>query len=312
MSSDALNPVWAVVSSYRPGSGLADVVSSVMAQVTGVVVVDDGSGPVANMALDNAETLGAVVLRLSKNSGIAAALNHGIEHAMASGARAFVTLDQDSELPSGFVDALLALHASISRSGLRPGPVVPEIFAGVRQAGPDPSSGLLVARNAIQSGMLISRDVIDAVGRFREDFFIDLVDTEFELRCAAAGYVTYAAPGLSLGHQLGTRYSVGGPLGVALRSRAVTLSSPLRYYYRARNRVRLEKMYGSRYIWRLTRDGVVERVHFLLAFLIAKPHRPMWGVLRAGLRSGRRNGAGRAPDEVEMLAARVTWNAREI
>ena len=74
--------VWAVFSTFRPGDAALDAVSSVAEQVEGVIVVDDGSGPIAEAVLDRLESAGAIVVRRPDNDGIAAALNDGIARAL--------------------------------------------------------------------------------------------------------------------------------------------------------------------------------------------------------------------------------------
>ena len=91
--------------------------------------------------------------------------------------------------------------------------------------------------------------------------------------------------------------------------RVVTLSSPFRYFYRMRNRILLERDYRRRFPLRLLRDGVTDRVHFLIALSLARPRREMWAVLREGARAGRRGQGGRAPAGILQRAAGVHWDA---
>ncbi|MCO5953386.1 glycosyltransferase [Microbacterium yannicii] len=277
-------------------------------QVDGIVVVDDGSGPTAAAPLDRARELGAHVIALPDNVGIAAALNAGIRHALDSGADAAATFDQDSHVGPDFVARLVELHDDLHSDGITPGPIVPQFFADVSQAARADSQGRLLAENSIQSGMLISRALIERVGMFREDFFIDLVDTEYELRCIDSGVPVRAVSGLRLGHRLGARYRRRGRLPLPI-PRIVTLSSPFRYYYRMRNRILLERGYRRRFPLRLLRDGLTDRLHFMIVISLARPRRDMWAIVRAGARAGRRSVGGRAPDEILRRAQRVQWAA---
>lgn len=301
-----LSSVWAVVTSYRP-ENLERVLSPLLTQAAGVIVVDDGSGPDAAGELGRARALGADVREMSSNGGIAVALNTGMTAAFDNGADAVVTFDQDSHVPADFIARLVAQHDELEEAGLPSCPIVPQFFADVSQARGADADGRLVAENSIQSGMLISRRLVEQVGLLREDFFIDLVDTEFELRCVAAGRAVRAVPGLRLPHRLGARYRRRGTLVPVLP--LVTLSSPFRYFYRMRNRILLEHGYRRRFPLRLLRDGVTDRVHFLIALALARPRRAMWAVLRAGTRAGHRRQGGRAPAEIMQLAAGIRWAA---
>src|SRR5690606_21558408 len=124
--------VWAVFSMFRPSETALEAVGSVVSQVDGVVVVDDGSGESADGVFERLVSDRVTVIRRSENRGIAAALNDGMARARAAGARYVVTFDQDSRVPPGFVSALLRTHDDASADGVRVGLVVPEYFAGVR------------------------------------------------------------------------------------------------------------------------------------------------------------------------------------
>lgn len=304
--SSSVESVWAVVTSFHPddlGPGIARLAQ----QTDGVIVVDDGSGPAATEQLDHARASGAEVVALPENMGIAAALNAGIRRAFERGADAVVTFDQDSSVDADFVSTLVTLHDDLVESTPGGVAVVPQFFAGVDQTVVRAADGRLAARNPIQSGMLLPRSVVDAVGLFREDFFIDLVDTEYALRCASAGVAVMGAPGLRLHHRLGARYRAHGwPLR---RLGVLTLSAPFRYYYRMRNRILLEKEYLPRFRSRLLRDGLIDRAHFLIVLLLARPRSAMWDTLRSAARDGRRGVGGRMPAAAAARARAISWDA---
>lgn len=302
----SLNSVWGVITAFHPDD-LGPAVTRLISQTTGVVVVDDGSGAGAEQQLSVARAAGAEVVALPHNVGIAAALNVGVRHALALGADAVVTFDQDSSVPSDFVKRLRELHDEVSQTVQAPVVVVPQYFASVDQTVHRGRGAPLSARNAIQSGMLIPHDVVEKVGFFREELFIDLVDTEYALRCEVAGVFAYGVPGLRLEHHLGGRYR---PRGALLhRVGVVTLSSPFRYYYRVRNRTLIEKDYLRHFPARLLRDGIIDRLHFAFALLLSRPRRTMWRVLRTGARDGRRGVGGRIPPAEAALARTISWRA---
>lgn len=297
--------VWAVVTTFEPDASLPAAIASIDEQVDGLIVVDDASSAGASrQVLTQLEGAGVRVLRGERNAGIAAALNRGIRIALDAGARAVVTFDQDSHAPTGFVASLLSARDAAAAEGLRVGPVVPQRFASVSQVSGRTGGGTLLARHVIQSGMLLDAETIREVGGMLEPLFIDLVDTEYELRCLDHGRRAIAAPGASLEHTLGRRYRGRGlPLPV------LTLSTPFRYFYRARNRVIIDRRYLRRYPARILRDSVLDSAHFLLAWSLARPRRTMWRLLREGRRAGRRGQGGRIPDDLRALASAVSWAA---
>lgn len=297
----------AVISAFEPDADLLGRVRGLLPQVRRLVVVDDGSRDPWPFELPDEVR----VIRLAENSGIAAALNRGVEDCLAAGADAVLTLDQDSELPEDGVDRLVdALHASGERTAF----AAPEYFAGVRQVHRVDDRGRLVTRHTIQSGMLVPASTWHEAGLLREDLFIDLVDTEFEMRCSSFGLDGVAAPGLHLGHRLGTqqrRHGWLGRLGIVGISR-LTLSTPFRYYYRVRNRVVVnrERLPGTRG-WR-TRDTLIEAIHFVNVLTLARPRRSMWRLMSRAVRDGRAGRTGRMPTELTAVARQVRWAADPI
>ncbi|MFE1665580.1 glycosyltransferase [Microbacterium sp. P02] len=300
--------IWAVVTSFRPDNTLHRVVSSIRPQVAGVVVVDDGSGSDFDDVLTTVQSDEVVVERLPTNSGIAAALNRGIRLSLDLGAEVIVTLDQDSSVERDFTDRLLGTRASAESEGVRVGVVVPEYFAGVRQAHSATVGGTLRARNVIQSGMLLTAETLHSVGGMFEPFFIDLVDVEFEMRCADHGLVAVAAPGLRLEHRLGSRYQSRGRIPLPV----MTLSTPFRYYYRARNRVLLNRRYLRSHPVHLLRTTLLDGIHFVLAWSVAQPRGDMRRLISAGIRDGWKGKGGRISAELDALASGIRWNADRI
>mgnify|MGYP001185921043 FL=1 len=307
-----LTSIWAVVTAFRPEPDLLSAVAALQGEVAGVIVVDDGSGPGFDDVLGSVAGLGAVVLRLADNSGIATSLNTGIRHALDQGCDAVVTFDQDSFVTPGFVGALVSAHERALTAGWRVGLVVPEFFAGISQVHTRAKDATLLARHSIQSGMLLERGVFSAIGFLRDELFIDLVDTEFELRCHAQGLTSVAAPGIDLAHSLGRQYERrlwGRRVSLPGIPPVVTLSTPFRYYYRVRNRIVINREFGLKFLTWTLRDSLLEFIHFASALTIARPRRALWSLYRAGLRDARRNRLGRMPDDLQRLASAIRWSA---
>ena len=303
--------VWAVFSTFRPGESAREAVASVAPQVDGVIVVDDGSGPTSDSVLSALAADGATVVRRPANDGIAAALNDGIARAQEAGAGFVLTFDQDSHIEPGFVAALLAAHDAATAAGARVGVVVPEFFAGVRQQrGPDAPYG--DAANVIQSGMLLPVPVVEAVGALREDFFIDLVDTEFELRLRRRGWRVLAAGGVRMEHALGTKYRRelwGRTVRLPGIPPEITLSTPFRYFYRVRNRIVLNREYLFVAPRQIIRDSLLDGIHFVNAVWVAQPRRALLRVYRAAAVAAFRGRMGRMPAALAPVAAEIRWTA---
>ena len=103
---------------------------------------------------------------------------------------------------------------------------------------------------AMSSGSLISREVVEAVGLPRADFFMDAVDFEYCLRIRSRGYKIAVVNSSELAHAMGNPTSVKR-LGV---SKIRGGQPPWREYYLARNVVYV--------VWWLYPTGKAKRYMF--------------------------------------------------
>ncbi|NLA66048.1 MAG: glycosyltransferase, partial [Leucobacter sp.] len=290
-------------------------------QVSRVIVVDDGSGDAAAEVLQQLEQAGHTVLRQPANLGIAAAMNRGMDAALADGAEFVVTFDQDSEVPEGFIDALVDEYDRAVAAGLRVGMVAPEFFSATPQTrmaqGTLLDLGFLEAYAPIQSGLLMPATVIEALGPQRDDYFIDLVDTEYYLRVRRMGFEAICVPGLVLPHGFGHRLYVH-LFGRRLRKRngrprMVAVSSPFRYYYRARNRVALNREYAGRsqvpevraLLRRDTLNDVV--LDYGVALWSARGKFALLSLMIAGACDGLRGRLGKMSPKLARRARRISF-----
>lgn len=305
--------VVAVFTAYRPDDRLVQHVISALPQVAKVIVVDDGSGPQFAAVLTELEQLGALVCRQPDNLGIAAATNEGFRQAQQLGAELVVTFDQDSQVPEGYVDALVNAYDQATAAGLMVAMVAPEWYSLTHQAA-GREQGVLMAYAPIQSGLLMPVNVINELGEQRTEFFIDLVETEYYFRAASRGFVAVCAEGLTLPHGFGHRLFVHA-FGRRLRKadgapRMVNVSSPFRYYYRARNRRVLNRMYRStpELHRMLRRDGRRDLLlDYLVAIWSAKGKFKLASLIVAGWRDAAKGSMGKMPDHLAARAGHISW-----
>ncbi|WP_164990426.1 glycosyltransferase [Agromyces albus] len=235
--------VIAVVPTYRPDDEAVGHLRQIARQVAAVVVVDDGSGAAATSILDAVEAEVTRVIRLTANSGIAAALNAGVRWALDNDADYVLTVDQDTNLPEGYVEAALAVFDAanpVTRLGIVCVDAVNGAPALPTWSSPE---GLGLVPEAIQTGFVISRECLETAGLFDEGLVIDTVDTEYCLRVRDRGFRIAVAKGTNIGHSIGRRAELR-PFGVAVRhanGRIATYQyhSPFRRYYIARNNIDL-------------------------------------------------------------------------
>ncbi|AWB95924.1 hypothetical protein DCE93_09815 [Agromyces badenianii] len=253
-SNPASERVTAVVPTYHPDPGVRARLHALARQVDQVIVVDDGSGPSADAFLDGIAAEGFVVERLPRNAGIAAALNAGVRLALAGGSDYVVNLDQDTDLPSGYVETALAQFARanpVTRLGVVCVDAVNGAPALPTWVSPE---GFGLVPEAIQTGFVISRECLEVSGLFDERLVIDCVDTEFCLRIRDRGFRIAVAEGTDIRHSIGRRAELR-PFGIPMRhanGRLATYQyhSPFRRYYIARNNIDLIFRYvGKRPRW---------------------------------------------------------------
>ena len=249
--------VVAVVVTYRPETAATNaLLHALVPQVRDVVVVDNGS-PDATVVTMRAITkdVGATLVPLGSNRGIAAAQNVGIAWSRGQDTRFVLLSDQDSLPAADMVERLLAGFARGTAESVdgarRPvaavGPVTMDkrnegaalLFSaqrwGPRRAKIPATEGALVeAAFLIASGCLIDRTALDTVGVMNEEWFIDHIDLEWGLRARRAGYALYGVVGAGLSHSLGDRTQ-----NIPGRPRDVHIHSAVRNYYMARNTVLL-------------------------------------------------------------------------
>lgn len=290
------NGVFAVVPVFHPPSSFADRLPHLLGQVDGIVVVDDGSHSVGR--LDLVGIPGVVVIESPVNSGIAHALNVACGEAIRRGARFLLTLDQDSDLPGGFVERALSALSQPAAPGVRAGAAVPASVGGApilrtRRHGRE------TAFDPIQSGTVIPSDVFREVGAFREELFIDAVDSDYTLRLRGHGLEVVTIADIDLGHALGEAVPIvvaGRPLKLGGRQRHVLHHSPFRTYYMIRNSIDLTRRYRrGNAAWHVRRWQKLSTM-VLGSAVLGPDSTEQFRAIRLGVRDGLRGRLGKLPE----------------
>jgi rhamnosyltransferase len=232
--------VCAVIVTYHPGATMLETVSNVLAQVRGLVVVDNGSNADELDPLRAAsQTLDFQLMENGENLGIAEALNQGVRWAQREGYPWVILFDQDSHITDGFVgDMFSAWECHPGRD--RVGSIHPRYR--------DPDSGIeMVATHdsdgdpllPMTSGSIMPVWIFDKVGWFASEYFIDVVDWEYCFRIRAAGFLVIEARHATLLH------APGKPKRSTLLGHTFfqTNHSAMRRYYITRNRIVFGRTY---------------------------------------------------------------------
>jgi rhamnosyltransferase len=229
--------VCAILISYHPDAELPRRAARILEQAGALIIVDNGSGEAAREMLRGIATDPRVSLVLnSSNLGIAKALNLGVERALALNFAWVLLLDQDSELCGAMLSSLIEVREAYPQRE-RLAVIGPGFGA---ETGPASSAAWEEAESVITSGSLIPLALHAAIGPFREEFFIDYVDSEYCCRARAQGYRVIRTTRPLMSHVIGapSRHAVFGV------TKWTTNHSPDRRYYIARNDTVMLREYG--------------------------------------------------------------------
>ncbi|WP_425860687.1 glycosyltransferase [Arthrobacter sp. TWP1-1] len=291
------SPVTAVISLYNPSNEAVSNCAALIEQVGHVVAVDDGSPQDTSEILGQLEKLGATVVRMGRNSGIASALNAGIRAARAhpSNPRFIMTMDQDSRLEPGYTRKLLAAYDSATAKSVRVAMVAPGNISGIPTRRRGNIGGTVLGGEPIQSGLLIPVEALDSLGLLMDELFIDGVDTEYYLRARQDGQESIVASDATLDHALGAMVPAsifGVRISVAGRTLPVRTAATYRYYYIFRNRLLLVSRYWrSQPGWAL-KGILADYRHLAIVTTLAPGRGPRLSSALAGVRDGLRGVSG--------------------
>ena len=222
---------------YNPCPEYVENILAYRDSVAVVYVVDNSEHPDTEIAERLAAVANVIYLRNNRNLGIAEALNMAAERALAAGYDYLLTMDQDSVVTPGMVEALLACLDRAGREEV--GIVTPRHQHGATIA---PVVGECCDVDvAMTSGNLLNLKAYQRAGAFRNDYFIDYVDHEYCLRLRLHGYRIIQANHAILRHQLGAM------TWHRLLHRRIKVCNhpPIRRYYGFRNRFYFYRQYGK-------------------------------------------------------------------
>lgn len=269
-----------LVVTFDPSPDFFQNLNTLLEQFAVVFLIDNDSNRETRLrleqeALQNSSRL--QVLFNDKNKGIAAALNQGFRWAIERGYDHIIAFDQDSLPASTMTSELLAIyrtHPARERIAILAPQIQDSVTGGrityLRKRGRFSMRRVSCQADllddvslVITSGSLNNLAAYQQLGGFREDFFIDYVDTEYCLRAQASGYRIAVACNAILHHRLGDQQKkqIGS---LTLRP---TFHSPLRWYYIHRNRVAMYGLYALKFPYWAVYDLMVGGYAFLKMLL---------------------------------------------
>ncbi len=288
-----LDRVCAVVITFFPDAAFPERLEKIAAQVSRVIVVDNGTTGESGANLERA--LGAngnvSCIRNLENVGVPVALNQGVRRALAAEACSWIiTFDQDSLPAEDMVEKLLTVWKSHPRrkSVMIAGPRTIFVDSTSRSAPPSGPSWR-EAIHVITSGSLFSRQAFDLAGYFNEGLFIDYVDIEYCLRLRTLGYHIIEVPSAEMLHRMGS-LEERCLLGEKVHP---THHPPQRRYYQFRNALLLHRQYRkSQQPWCRKNRVILLKILVLILLYERQRWRSCCQIMR-GIFHGLRGRAGR-------------------
>lgn len=207
-----------------------------------IIVVDNGSSNNEAEVLKKVFKNKVYVLEEKNNKGFTGGVNEGINFALKFKSDYYLLLNNDTEVTSGFIEALIETSLLDENNGIV-GPQIfdfhnrtKNIFAGGKinwlLARPYHETNLMkLKENQFITGcsMLIKREVVEKIGSLDSDFFAYFEDAAYCLRARKAGFKCVLSPNSKIYHIEAA--SSGG-------------TSPLKTYLMSRNRIIFAKKYG--------------------------------------------------------------------
>ncbi len=255
--------ICAVVVTYFPDASFKNYLAEIRTQVDTTIIVDNGSGgaPLAMLRSLADETVS--LFELGRNTGLGSALNYGIEKAKSREYAWVILFDQDTlpinDMTLCFSDYPKPRDVALIGSKFLDRNKLPHLPP--RDKAHDPTLWMEKKR-VITSGTLVSIDAFEAIGPFREDFFIDSIDHEYCHRAHRKGWKILKSSQPLISHSVGN-YKKHRLLWLDIwRSH----HSAMRCYFMARNQILIAWEY--RQYAKLFRGGlkVLKNMFYILLF----------------------------------------------
>jgi len=171
-----------------------------------------------------------------ENLGIAAAMNQASSLAIKNNFDFLLTMDQDSSVDSKLIENYRKFFLSSNFSDIGILAPVPNYYP---ESDEEKLPGSKEKDVVITSGCLLNLRIFEKVGPFKEDLFIDYVDFEYCLRLWRKKYKVVQLYSAKIYHQLGNLERKN----ILFWKVYITNHTPIRYYYRTRNRLYVDIKY---------------------------------------------------------------------
>lgn len=236
--------ICAVIVTFQPDGTFPDCLARIEKQVDRVVIVDNNSNASTVARLhDLPSRLNVELILNDQNLGVAIALNQGVNKAKEHGYPWVLLLDQDTDPLDSMVETLAHVYVNFKQKDKLAvigsnywDRTTHQVRYAIESRGESKS---VAQKTVITSGSLVTMVAFEAVGGFRDGFFIDHVDHEYCLRAAEKGFKVIMTCEPIMTHNLGAPTTHRLPW----RTTGTSNHSPIRWYYMTRNHIILAREY---------------------------------------------------------------------
>lgn len=242
-----MSKVAGVVVLYNPEQEVLQNVISYAKQVDELYIIDNSEEK--NLIKDELRPLPNIKFLFNEcNIGIAAAINKAAIEAINNDNHFLLTMDQDSQISPDLVKKMIHEFEKNKTIGL-----IAPFVVHLKNPKLSLNHKLETITIAMTSGSILSLDAFKKIGGYQEDLFIDYVDHEYCLRLKLFGFQVLQLNSVYVYHKLGnidSRFFL-------FKKVFPTNHSPLRLYYRTRNRFYVRNKYGEFFPEYIKRDKIV-------------------------------------------------------
>ncbi len=233
--------LFAIVVWYNPSPANVETIRTYIGDVGKLIVVDNSKDDNAHL-LAGYSSFDVCYLPNRKNLGVATALNQGCLSAIEGGAEWVLTMDQDSSFNENGVRELVE-KANLYEDFTQTVIFSPFHLCNDKAKNEYKRIGTYTRENTVMtSGNLLSLDIYNRLGRFRDEFFIDLVDEEFCYRAKEKGFQVVTVNTVWLNHRLGDACV---PINFFGLKKMFYDYNPFRRYYITRNTLYMIRLFPT-------------------------------------------------------------------
>jgi rhamnosyltransferase len=255
MISPVKENIAAIIVAHNPGGNFLNNLKTLADQVGKIIIINSGPNKVnRDIVLEFGGK--AELISNKEDFGQGRDLNEGVSFAISNGFDWFLLMDQDSFCHKDLAQELIRAYNLCpfkEKIGAIGSNCVYKRLGEVKYPNKNAEKVFFERDIVMTTGTLLSRDAFEKSGVFREEFFIDSIDTDYSLKIRKAGFKIIISYNAKLDHTVGNSNRAVNFFGKKI---LVTNHSARRCYYMIRNGLILVKEYCLKEpYWALRRVG---------------------------------------------------------